>query len=317
MDLVIDTWEQWCQVFNKAEVWRPFLLEIGKRIGLPVTEVRPGYEGTNAVFIVNEQAVFKIMCPYFPGDYERELEIYHLLEKDGDLPTPRVLAQGVLHEAMDWPYMVLSYLPGERLGEVWPRVPREDQLAIARQFGAYTQRLHGQPLEGITSLDTSREHWIGFVQSQIEGAVDYFRSKGLPAPLIEALPEYLRRVQPLYPPDFQPCLLSADLTEDHELLTFEDGHWRITGLIDFGDAEVGHADFDFVCVNLFCFPADQELLRAFLDGYGHRPDERFNLRMMGYSLLHRFSDMQPWIDQLGGPERVRSWEQLQRHLWQV
>lgn len=147
--------------------------------------------------------------------------------------------------------------------------------------------------------------------------MDYYHSKHLPPRLLDALPEYLRQVQPLYPPDFRPCLLSADLTEDHELLSFEDGHWRITGLIDFGDAVVGHADDEFVCVNLWRFRADQDLLRALLHGYGYQPDQGFNRRMMGYSLLHRFADMRPWIDEFGGSENVRSWEQLQRHLWQV
>ena len=52
MDLVIRTWEEWCRVFNKADVWRPLVEAICKRHGLPGGEIRPGFEGTNAVFIV-------------------------------------------------------------------------------------------------------------------------------------------------------------------------------------------------------------------------------------------------------------------------
>jgi len=353
MDLVVRTWEEWCRVFNKANVWRPLVEAICKRHDLPMGEIRPGFEGTNAVFVVGEHVVVKIVSPFFPGDYERELEVYHLLadkfqsttrqvsihynrsedrnlsattikgeietclEGDEELLTPRVLAEGVLEGTQEWPYMVLSLLPGKRLGEVWAAVPREEQLAIAWRLGEMIRRLHEQPLGAIRSMDTDPKVWEGFVRTQIERAPEHFCRQGLPGHLLDSLSGYLAKLLPLYPVDMRPCLLSADLTEDHVLLDLVDGRWQISGLIDFGDAEVGHADFDFCVVHLWCFHIDQELTGAFLGGYGYHPDERFNERMMGYSLLHRFADMRPWLKELGGAERVRSWEQLQQYLWRV
>lgn len=317
MDLVVHTWAEWCRVFNKVDVWRPLVEAICLRHGLASSPCRPGFEGTNAVFIAGESAVVKIVSPFFRNDYRRELEVYHLLEGDASLPTPRVLAEGVLEGAQPWPYMVLSLLPGERLGAVWASVPRENQVAIAARLGRLIRRLHEQPLDGVRSMDTSRENWERFVAGQMERAPAHFRAQGLPAHLLDALPAYLSSLLPLFPADFPPRLLSADLTEDHTLLGQAKGRWEITGLIDFGDAEVGHADLDFVAVHLFCFHGDRELTGVFLAGYGYALDERFNERMMGYSLLHRFADMRPWLKELGGAERVRSWEELQQHLWRV
>lgn len=315
MDLIVDTWQEWCRVFNKVETWRPLIGEIGRRTGFSASEVRPGYGGTNAVFILDERVVVKIISPFFRNDYQRELEVYHLLEQDHALPTPRVLGEGTLEGAQPWSYMVLSLLPGERLGAVWPQVPREDRFAIARELGQFTRLLHVRPVDGIASMDTSREAWVRFVGSQTERAVEYFHEQGVPSHLLDRLPEYLQEVQPLCPSQFEPCLLNCDLTDEHGLLSLVDGHWRITGLIDFGDAEVGHADYEFVAVNLGCLWADRALLRAFLEGYGYSLDERFNQRLMGYSLLHRFADMMHWVDRFGGPGEIRSWEQLRRHLW--
>ena len=317
MDLVIRTWGEWCRVFNKADVWRPLVEAICERHGLPSGEIRPGFEGTNAVFIVGERVVVKIVSPFFPGDYERELEVYRLLQEEEELLTPRVLAEGTLEGAQRWPYMGLSLLPGKRLGEVWAMVPRAEQLAIARRMGEMIRRLHDQPLGTIRSMDPDPAAWGRFVQAQVERAPEHFSRQSLPSHLLDSLPGYLARLMPLYPVDMRPCLLSADLTEDHVLLDLVDGHWRISGLIDFGDAEVGHADFDFCVVHQWCFHIDHELTETFLEGYGYPRDKRFNERMMGYSLLHRFADMRPWLKELGGAERVRSWEELQQYLWHV
>ncbi|MHB1295599.1 MAG: phosphotransferase family protein [Anaerolineae bacterium] len=318
MDLTIDTWEDWCRLYDQVEVWRPLVEAVARRHGLPLDAIRAGVHGSNAVFVVGARYVVKISAPFFREDYAHELEVHRLLAQDGALPAPRVLAQGVLEGAQPWPYMVLSYLPGARLAEVWRAVPRGQQVLLARQFGGLVARLHALPVAGVRTMDIRREAWEAFVQRQAEAAPARFAEQGVPQELLRSLPAFLERIAPLYPPAFQPCLLSSDLTEDHLLLVEEDGAWRIGGLIDFGDAQVGHADYDLVCVHLGCFGADKMLLGAFLEGYGYRRDARFAGRMMGYTLLHRFADLGPegWIlAGLGGERSWADWEDLAQRLW--
>ena len=318
---VVETPQQWGAIFTQPEIWRPMIREIWRRHGLGIVErIEPGFAGSNAVFIVNEKRVVKIFAPFWAQDAPRELEAYLLLAERPKLPVPRVVVHGVIEAAQRWPYMVLTRLPGARLGEVWPRVSASDRLIITRHLAEMIRILHATPVDRITTMDARRGAWIAFIRRQMAGAVAYHRRQGsLPEHLLAQLPDYLAGAQPLFPEDFQPRLLHCDLTRDHLLLTERDGRWRISGLIDFGDVQVGHIDYEWVALHLDLYDADRTWTRTFLRAYGEAwpVDERFSRRMMAYALLHRFSDMRPFVQRLGGPERVRSLEEMERALWRI
>ena len=50
----------------------------------------------------------------------------------------------------------------------------------------------------------------------------------------------------MLPPHFRPVLINADLTDDHLLLLYRFGTWRISALIDWADAEVGSPEYEWV-----------------------------------------------------------------------
>ena len=312
-------------MFTAPEAWRPTVEEIWRRHGLGrPREIVAGYPGSNAVFTVDGALVVKIAWPFERSDYYRELELLRVLEPyRGTLLTPHVLYDGVIEGTPDWPYFIMGALPGERLGEVWGRVPRQDRIAIAEHLGHITRALHGVPLDGITTMQTSRTAWAQFIEVQTAGCAEWYRQKGgLPAHLIAQVDTYLAGSVPLFPADLQPVLLNGDITADHELLSLVDGHWRITGFIDFGDALVGHSEYEFTCVHLCALARDWELTRIFLRAYGwdgvwHGPYDaaHFRRRMMVYCLLHPYFQFDAWIEEFGGPERVRSLEELEARLW--
>ncbi len=318
---VVETLTQWRPIFTRPEVWRPMIEEIWRQHGLGLVEqVVPGFAGSNAVFIVNEELVAKIFAPFWAQDAPRELEAYLILADYPELPVPRVIAHGTIEAEQHWPYMVLTRLPGVRLGDVWPSVSPADRLAITCHLAEIVRTLHAVPTDRITAMDIRREAWVEFIRQQIAGAVAYHRRhNSLPEHLLAQLPDYLASAQPLFPPDFQPTLINCDLTRDHLLLVEQDGHWRIGGLIDFGDVRVGHIDYEWVALHLDLYDADCAQTRAFLRAYGWEQvvDERFSRRMMAYSLLHLFSDMRPFVERLGGPERVRSLEEMEAALWRI
>jgi hygromycin-B 7''-O-kinase len=293
---------------------------IWRRHGLGrIAKIIAGYPGSNAVFIVNDALVVKIAWPFERSGFYRGLELYRLLEPyRAVLLTPGVLCDGVIENEPDWPYFVMDFLPGERLGEIWGQVPRADQLAIAGHLGHIVRALHQLPLDGITTMETSRAAWVHFVQERTVTCIEDYRQRGgLPPHLIDQVPAYLAGSMPLFPDDFTPVILNGDITEDHELVSLAQGRWRITGFIDFDDAIVGHNEYEFTCVHLGAFQCDGELTRAFLRAYDWPGwgDERFSRRMMAYCLLHPYFEFNSWIEQFGGPESVRSLEELEAKLW--
>jgi hygromycin-B 7''-O-kinase len=81
------------------------------------------------------------------------------------------------------------------------------------------------------------------------------------------------------------------LNEDHVLGRFERGRWQITGIIDFGDAQVGDPLYELVALHLGAFCCNKQLLRTFLGAYGSTDGqpEHFAARMMRLTLLHEFT----------------------------
>jgi hygromycin-B 7''-O-kinase len=233
--------------------------------------------------------------------------------------APRLVAGGVIEAGQEWPYFLMECRPGARIADVWSEVPPGDRERIAEQLGRMTRTLHEFPVERLSWPDASAQAWREFVARQVAGCVHHHRQKGsLPVHLLEQLPGYLASVGPLCPPDFHPRLLNCDITEDHVLLSPVRGRWEITGWIDFGDAQIGDPEYEWVAVGLGALAAEADLMRRFLAAYGWEPPgEAFNRRMLAWTLLHRFSDLRAYVEQLGGPDQVHSLESLQRLLWQV
>lgn len=93
-------------------------------------------------------------------------------------------------------------------------------------------------------------------------------------------------------------LLHGDMTEDHVLVEQvkteagtgnAESKWQVTGLIDFGDAEVGPLFYEWVALWFALFRQDATAFRAFLERYeGSVPDIAAG-RAMVFTLLHRFN----------------------------
>jgi hygromycin-B 7''-O-kinase len=317
---VIHTRIAWGAVFTDPVVWRSLTDHIAQLHDLgPIKTMRPGYPGSNAVFIINDAYVVKIIAPFFRQDFEREIEMYQILSKHPDLTIPSLMACGTIEAVMDWPYLIVTCLPGERLGDVWTDISFDNRLDIIAHSARWARLIHETPLTNITTLSQDRQDWTRFLQAQIAGCLSHHRSM-LSESLLAQIPDYLTAAA-LFPDTAPLCLLHGDLTCDHILVSLRNGHWQPTGLIDFGDVETGHIEYDFVAAGLDLMAVDPAMRRTcwkyFLDSYGCQPDVRFSHRMMAYTLLHRFSDIRPWIDLLGGAAQVQSIEQLEEVLWQV
>ena len=334
MRYVIESMQQWERVFTDPDYWRPMVERILHKHNLgKLQRMHAGYPGSNAVFWVNDHYVIKIFEQTWQEGFERELEIYQYLSPADTLSgctrfrfsqlVPRVLAHGEICAGQRWKYMVMKGFAGERLGEVWKGIPRNNQLEIAQQLGGIVNALHHVPIDCLQSMDTSRLGWRQFAQAQVKRCVIHHRkNNSLPEHLLVQIPDYLADAAPLFPEDFSPCIINSDLTRDHELLSRADDHWQITGLIDFGDVEIGYCDYEFVAIYLDAFDCDTEVMRAFLQVYDYPNgiDYHFNQRMMAYSILHRylnFQDIASLTDRYGDLKTVETLEALQAVLWNL
>ncbi len=323
MHYVIESMQKWATVSTDAHYWHPLVEHIVRKHDLPQPQqIRAGHPGSNAVFWVNETFIVKIFGPWWAGDADRELATYHHLAPFENLLIPKVLAWGSVEAGQRWKYIIMEGLAGEPIGDVWGDVQRENQLQIAEHLGEIVQALHCVPVVGIQAMETDPAYWRKFVQSRMENCVVHHREHGsLPEHLLRQIPDYLERAMPLFPDDFSPCIVNADLTEDHVLLRQTDAGWQVTGIIDFGDVEIGHRDYEWVALFLGAFDCDAEVMQAFLRAYEHPNgiDLRFNHRMMAYSILHRYLNFKEIVSLTNRCdfEEIGTLEALQEILWNV
>lgn len=306
-------------MFTNTAQWVAAVREICHRHNLPVQHVEAGYPGTNAVFVVDDAYVVKIYAPFCPEDFDLERELYALLGANPRLPVPELLAEGILEDQIDWPYIVIDFKSGMPIREARTLIPHRNLLRIAAELGEIVRELHRVPVASLTSLAHTQASWQRFMrQRQIEVADAALWNGILPESVVAEIPEFLASA--LDGAEETPlALLNGDLTEDHILLKQRSGKWRISGLIDFGDALVGSRDYEWIALWFSALDRDYEELTAFMAAYDPRLklDDAFFTRAMAFTFLHEFgADILALTLKAMGQPQIESLQELQALLWE-
>jgi hygromycin-B 7''-O-kinase len=252
------------------------------------------------VFYVGD-AVVKIYTPYFHGRESLGMEVAVLqnLALDPSIPVPKVRASGDLlvgSSDWNWPYVVLSRVPGRVLAEDWPTLDTLTRARVLREVGAIVSKIHRVAPSALVG-ETFRKVWARGFASFLERQLDGLRlARELDAVAIadEARSMAISPTGPAWP-----VLLHGDLSPDHVLV--EGGH--VVGLLDFGDAKLGDPLYDFVGIRLN-FTDNQQELASFSQGYGTAsfPLQDGRLRLLQYALLHEWTtptDIARWCARSG------------------
>jgi hygromycin-B 7''-O-kinase len=127
-------------------------------------------------------------------------------------------------------------------------------------------------------------------------------------------------VEPLHSEDFQQVLLLSDVTREHVLVTSTGGSCRMAGYVDFGDAMIGHPDYELVAPGLDIARGDRRLLRTLLLSAGYVEaalDDRLRRRLMAYTLMHRYVRLEDVIAMVPEAASADSLEDLAGAVWPV
>jgi aminoglycoside phosphotransferase (APT) family kinase protein len=309
---------------TSVDLWRPFIERVCQRHGLPMLDVRAGLAGTHPVFLVrnSQQYIVKFYeTQFFAGarSYHVERNLYQFLPLAISAPTPQLIASGNLDAAGRWPYIVTSVIPGASFGEMRHQVSYADTVALAAWLGRALRQLHSIPLDALPLLPDLRADFAQFIARQYDRCLEHHqRWNTLPLHLVDQIPQYLSTHPRMDCADTY-CLIHADLTHDHVLGLVQDGHWRPTGIIDFGDAWVGDRFYELVALHFSLFQADKRLLRAFLSAYGFDTmlRERFGERAMVASLLFEFNSLGEFTAEHPELLEAATLDELATRLWAV
>jgi len=176
-----------------------------------------------------------------------------------------------------------------------------------REVGTALAALHAITTH---ALDPLTVDWPRFVDAQRTSCRDRQLAKGLGAPWVDLVDDFLGRWTPS--DDGARVLLHTEVMRQHLLVERREGAWRISGLIDFEPAMLGAPEYELAAVGVFLTCAEPGLLRALLDAYGSDVDDELPLRIMAYVLLHRYSNLRWYLERLPVPRDVGDFESLAR-----
>ena len=310
------SWDNWGSFFLEVSLWQPVIERICEDTAVsPAHHIEAGFPGSCAVFVVDGQVVVKLYPPMMVQDFQREREVYGLL--DGRLPhLPRLLGSGIYRDQIDWPYLLLEFCEGVAIREVFDEIAPDNRLLVVRELGQMLRVVHETAVAHVTAFNPSSVAWAEFVASRRANCLNELRAKNiLPESVLAELAQFLEQV---VVGDERPILINADLTEDHLLLVQRDGQWCISALIDWADAEVGALAYEWIALWFGSCQRDGAMFREVLRVYDPdlRVDEAFLERVMAYTLLHRFgAGMIEHLLGVDGRPPIHTLADLRQQLW--
>lgn len=293
-----DTQPHYGEHLGAAEYWSPYVNEILDRHGLPRAPVEAPFVGSFPTFLVGD-VVVKMFGAFLDGGRSAVVEasMHELLAENPMIPAPRVVAAGSLFDAASgwpWPYLVTERLSGRPVREL-----DLDEIGdeVAVRLGEATALLHRFPPPGPV---VERDLIVDLRASAPERLTRF----GLPARLVEQVPEYLADA----PNDR--VLVHADITEDHAFV--DDG--RLVGVIDWGDALFADPWYELVPIYFGCLAGRRDLLERFLGSYAWVIDNDFPRRALQAVLEFQFDAIQR-IGELVDLSCVKSLDELAGRLF--
>ncbi len=280
------TWKDWYAHTATASTAREIITEIRAETGLPLTgDITIGPHASNTVYFVGERFVVKVYCPLFPGDVLSEYEALQILESASGLPVPKVIHQGRLDSA-GWHYLILTRQPGGLVGDCWGRLTRQQKAGLVRELARIVRQIHI-----VSQADVSAqtlEAWRRFLRERISACASSRRWQTFQPSLQKQMHSFIESVGERVDESARLSLLHADINRQHVLTRRVGTEFRISGLIDFGDARFGDAVYDFVGIYVGFCGLCEDYFAVFTDTYGGdlMQAQWFRDRWMLYALIH-------------------------------
>jgi hygromycin-B 7''-O-kinase len=291
---VLPVVEAWDALPDEA-VLRPGVVRLCGELGVdPAGLVRFG-AGSRPVYAAGD-LVLKLFPPLDGDAYRVEAAV--LAAVSGALPVATPVVHAVGEETLGggmrgWGYVLMSRLPGIPLDKEWPELGEADRDRIADQLGQTLAGLQALPPPPLLTDD-----WAAFVAGQRARCEQEQRDLGLAYEWTAQIPGFLAS---LTLRDTPPVLLHTEIMREHLLIS----QGQLSGVIDFEPAMRGAPEYEFVALGVFTAGGDARFLRRTLTSYGYADgelDAGLRRRLMGWTILHRYSHLSAYLDRLPPPE---------------
>ncbi|MES2160809.1 MAG: aminoglycoside 3'-phosphotransferase/choline kinase family protein [Pseudomonadota bacterium] len=270
-------------------------------------------QGSNALFGLRD-VIVKLVPPNWRRQGDKEILVAPLLDGKLSLQTPGLIGSG---EVDDWVFVITTRLDGVVLADVWPTLDIEQKRAIMLQTGQVLRELRGVAFDDDIAIKVD---WPSYVRGLVDGCMARHQRRMMPEGLLDQVLPYIAAAQ-----DFaqQGTLrfIHMDIHPWNLMAKQEEGRWKLTGLLDFGDAIVGNSDrFELLTPMIFMAQGSPVLFKALLDSYGAIGDISPSalLRQLTACMLVRpDSDVMFCMQQVPASGPRDNWEQIAAQIFPI
>lgn len=206
---------------------------------------------SNWVFRLGEEYAVRLpRSASYVGDLRKEATWLPRLGPELPVPVPRIVVEGEASPLFEWPWTVVTWIPGELPSDQ----DGPEQARLASTLGRFVQRLHavdtgdlpaGAQRWGYRCGEPVTDEIDGWADSAADDVADLFD----PSQVREAW----RRLRDVPPASEPPCWVHTDLSAEN-LLVRPGG--SLVGVIDFGGLGIGDRSIDLLYAwSLFDQPA--------------------------------------------------------------
>jgi aminoglycoside phosphotransferase (APT) family kinase protein len=261
-------------------------------LGEVQTVTRPARGSVNGVFLINGAYVLRVQ-PRRHMRFYAEQQAYELL-RQSSVPVPQVVALDTSGLRAPYSYLILTYLPGQPLIDLWPTLSPEAREKVAFEAGAHLARIHNVSLDFYGNLGLNQQRFNNFY----EYAIDFCARFVLPASqtllytpkMHEQLSTLLHVCRP-YIQHVSPHLVHSDYHFENILVEND----TVTGIIDIEWALSGDPTWDFLAEDKWEEQCAGSRLAVYA-GYRsvRRLDTQHRLKTRLYKAIHALETIAEW-----------------------
>ncbi|QOR68073.1 phosphotransferase [Cytobacillus suaedae] len=305
------TYEQYQTLNEDNGFWESKMIGIRQQENLPEGSLTRFSYGSNIVYSYKGELVIKLYPSYFKNEFKREIEVLKNIENEITfVEIPRIHSVGSYE---GWDYLIMNELKGALLIDLWDQLTIEEKNECSKDLGKVIHEFHSIPTDTFKTIDVD---WQSFIKNQYLTMVDNQKKSKLPQKFFNDLEDYVDESYINYHPTLR--LLTGEYTPFNLLFNEKNHNWKLTGVIDFADCFLGDSEYDLLGPILFMFNGNKEFTTSFLLSYGYRVEElndSLRKKLMIYTLLHRFSNIEYYISRNPEANNCDSIEELSRQLF--
>lgn len=308
--------------FQKFNLEQTQAQKIFDKFGLGIVETISRFAGgmVNDVYSINDQYVLKINSTQFDmPKMLKEAVIYQTLSKY-NIPVPKFYGHEEKNEILEYPYILMSQLPGLSLKEIWKDLNDSQKEKLMFESGHLLASIHNISPDqlSLNEITTMEEKFTGHIGKDINSRITKIAKELRIKKVIDE--QLINRIEnhylnnPIFDDITQTTLLHGNYVFGNIIISEN----NIQGVIDWEWAKFGNSEEELA--NIFYRgpgPASavgaisSDLLEKFKHGYlsGRHlaSSENFEKRYLSYALLYFLKILPSVPDWTHKPEKQKEY----------